>query len=78
MTRIGYGAYHSLTIGATIVMDLAIIPHVPTEVFLLFDGKILSSVNDACVVVMNPIIIPIFKVRISIGINFSSNWSLSS
>jgi hypothetical protein len=31
---IGNGADHSLTIGATIVTDLAIIPQVPTDVFL--------------------------------------------
>jgi hypothetical protein len=46
MTTTGNGEGHSFTIGATIVMDLAIIPHVPTDVFLLFDGNILSSVNE--------------------------------
>ena len=47
MIKIGIGAVHSLTIGATMVTDLAIIPQVPTDVFLLLDGKILSSVNEA-------------------------------
>jgi hypothetical protein len=45
-TIIGHGAAHSLTIGATIVTDRAIIPQVPTDVFLFSDGKILSSVNE--------------------------------
>ena len=47
ITKIGKGAAHSFTIGATMVMDLAIMPQVPTDVFLLLDGKILSSVKDA-------------------------------
>ena len=73
ITSKGSGAGHSLTIGATIVIDLAIIPHDPTEVFLLLAGNILSSVNEAYVVIMKLIIIPIFKNKIKKGINFSSN-----
>lgn len=46
MLRIGQGAGHSLTIGAIMVMDLAIMPQVPTEVFLLLLGKIRSSVKE--------------------------------
>ena len=46
MTAIGIGAAHSFTIGAKIVTERAIIPHVPTDVFLLLAGKILSSVNE--------------------------------
>jgi len=46
MTMIGIGAAHSLTIGAKIVIERAIIPQVPTDVFLRFGGKILSSVNE--------------------------------
>ena len=46
MTMIGRGAAHSFTMGATIVTDLAIMPQDPTDVFLLFDGKILSSVKE--------------------------------
>lgn len=34
ITIIGMGDDHSLTIGATIVIERAIIPAVPTEVFL--------------------------------------------
>ena len=46
ITIIGYGACHSFTIGATIVIERAIMPQVPTDVFRLLDGKILSSVNE--------------------------------
>lgn len=72
----GIGALHSLQIGATMVTDLAIIPQVPTEVFLFAGGKILSSVNETCVVMMKAIIMPSLRMRISPGINFSSNASL--
>jgi len=72
----GIGTYHSLTIGATIVIDLAIMPHVPTDVFLLFAGNIRSSVNETYVVIMNPVIIPIFIIKIRTGINLSSKISL--
>ena len=78
ITTTGNGDGHSFTIGATIVIDLAIIPQVPTEVFLLFEGNILSSVKDTYVVVINDKIIPIFNIKISTGINFSSNPSLES
>jgi hypothetical protein len=78
ITTTGKGDGHSFTIGATIVIDLAIIPHVPTDVFLLFDGNILSSVKDTYVVVMKDKIIPIFKINIKTGINFSSKLSLES
>jgi hypothetical protein len=44
--RMGKGDDHSLTIGATIVIDLAIIPAVPTDVLRYCGGNILSSVND--------------------------------
>lgn len=74
----GIGAGHSFTIGATMVIDLAIMPQVPTDVFLLFDGKILSSVKLTWVVTMKLIMMPIFKIRISTGIRFSSNLSLNS
>ena len=75
---IGKGAGHSLTIGATIVIERAIIPHDPTEVFLLFEGKILSSVKETWVVMMKLMMIPIFKMRMRIGMNFSSKVSLCS
>lgn len=78
ITTTGNGDGHSFTIGATMVIDLAIIPHVPTEVFLLFDGNILSSVKDTYVVVINDKIIPIFNIKINTGIIFSSNPSLES
>lgn len=74
---IGHGVVHSLTIGAMMVTDLAIIPHVPTDVFLFSEGKILSSVNETWVVVMKLFIIPIFRIRIKTGMHFSSNLSRS-
>ena len=77
-TIIGHGAAHSFTIGATIVTDRAIMPQVPTDVFLFSAGKILSSVKETCVVVMKLFMIPIFRRRISPGMNFSSNLSLSA
>jgi hypothetical protein len=46
IATIGKGAGHSLTIGAIIVIERAIIPHVPTEVFRLSFGNILSSVKE--------------------------------
>ena len=76
MQTTGIGTYHSFTIGATIVIDLAIIPQVPTDVFLLFAGNIRSSVNETYVVIMKPVMMPIFIVKIRIGINLSSKVSL--
>lgn len=73
MAKIGYGADHSLTIGATIVTDLAIMPHDATWVFLFSAGKILSSVKETWVVVMKEWIIPILSINIKQGMNFSSN-----
>jgi len=73
--KMGKGAAHSLTIGATIVIDLAIIPAVPTEVFRLCGGKILSSVKDTCVVVIKEMIMPILRHKMIAGISFSSNFS---
>ena len=61
---------------ATIVIDLAIIPQVPTDVFLLFAGNIRSSVNETYVVIMKPVMMPIFIIKIRIGINLSSKVSL--
>lgn len=78
MTTIGIGAAHSLTIGAMMVIERAIMPHVPTDVFLRFAGKILSSVNEIYVVVMNPIITPSFNTKIKHGIAFSSKYSFCS
>lgn len=78
MTAIGIGAVHSLTIGAKIVTDLAIIPHVPTDVFLLFAGNILSSVNEIYVVVIKFMIIPSFNINIKTGIDFASKCSFAS
>ena len=69
---IGIGAVHSLTIGATIVTERAIIPHVPTDVFLLLAGNILSSVKEIYVVVIKFIMIPNFKIKINTGIDFAS------
>jgi len=46
MMMIGNGDAHSFTIGATIVIDRAIMPAVPTEVFRCCGGNILSSVNE--------------------------------
>lgn len=74
----GIGAGHSLTIGATMVIDLAIMPQVPTDVFLLFEGKILSSVKLTWVVTMKLMMMPILSTKISTGIRFSSNLSLNS
>ena len=76
--HIGQGAGHSFTIGATIVTALAIIPHVPTEVFLLLAGNILSSVKEIYVVAIKLIIMPNFKSNIRNGIKLSSNLSLDS
>lgn len=78
MMTIGIGAAHSLTIGARIVIERAIMPQVPTDVFLLFAGKILSSVNEIYVVVIKFKIMPSFNTRIKIGMDFSSNLSLAS
>jgi hypothetical protein len=64
-----------LTIGATIVIDLAIMPAVRTEVFLYYGGNILSSVKDTSVVVMKEIMIPILRVRMMKGMHLSSNKS---
>ena len=75
---IGKGAVHSLTIGATIVIDLAIMPQVPTDVFLFYGGNILSSVKETWVVVMKDMIMPIFNTRMITHIAFSSNASLIS
>ncbi len=58
------------------VTERAIMPQVPTEVFRFELGKILSSVNEICVVVMYDVIMPIFRMRINTGISFSSNASL--
>ena len=72
----GIGAGHSLTIGATMVIDLAIMPQVPTDVFLLFDGNILSSVKLTWVVTIKLMMMPIFRTKMQTGIKFSSNLSL--
>jgi hypothetical protein len=74
--NMGTGVGHSFAMGATIVTDLAIIPQVPTEVFLLDDGKILSSVKETWVVMMKLIIIPILRQRIKKGITCNSKVSL--
>lgn len=78
IVQMGHGAGHSFTIGATIVTALAIIPHVPTEVFLLLGGNILSSVKEICVVAIKLIIMPSFNSKISKGIKLSSNLSRES
>ena len=75
MSKIGKGAGHSLQIGATIVTDLAIMPQVPTDVLREFAGKILSSVKLTYVVMINDMMMPIFRMRIMPGITFSSKAS---
>ena len=64
--------------GAMMVMDRAIMPQVPHEVFRLLLGNILSSVNETWVVVMKDTIMPILSVRINKGIIWASNFSLAS